>query len=89
MKCNLYFYIANIKEDSSPPTDTWALRLCLSVQGVGNLWFLLSGELSNNCFTPAAQRVVISFFVLQRTTCVMLWPCSGVPAKSPSEGQRF
>lgn len=80
MKCNLYFYIANIKEDSSLPTDMWALRLCLSVQVVGNLWFLLSGELSNNCFTPAAQRVVMSFFCSPKNNLcyplALLW-CAG------------
>lgn len=36
------------------------ISLCLNVQVVENLWFLLRGALYN-CFTPAAQRVVIFF----------------------------
>lgn len=58
--------------------------LCLDMQVVENLWFLLRGA-----FLTTASLLQLkglqSFSILQRTTCVMLWFCSSVQAKSLSE----
>lgn len=49
VRCNLYFYIDNIKEDSFPylvcKDKVDFKSLCLNAQVVENLWFLLRAAL--------------------------------------------